>query len=83
MRILHVHKQHFVLFAVCILISLIGLNKKYTDIILLQVFQRRLNGNADFYRNWENYTVGFGDIKNEFWLGMCNHYFFNSLYTSQ
>ncbi|VDI21423.1 ficolin [Mytilus galloprovincialis] len=33
------------------------------------VFQRRLNGNADFYQNWENYTVGFGDIKNEFWLG--------------
>ncbi|XP_055283720.1 tenascin isoform X4 [Moschus berezovskii] len=34
------------------------------------VFLRRKNGREDFYRNWKAYTAGFGDLKEEFWLGL-------------
>ncbi|XP_056448291.1 tenascin [Gadus chalcogrammus] len=33
------------------------------------VFQRRMNGNTDFYRSWSEYRVGFGNVSQEFWLG--------------
>ncbi|VDI76811.1 Hypothetical predicted protein, partial [Mytilus galloprovincialis] len=33
------------------------------------VFQNRINGNVDFYRNWDEFELGFGDIETEFWLG--------------
>ncbi|XP_063397333.1 fibrinogen C domain-containing protein 1-like [Mytilus trossulus] len=33
------------------------------------VFQRRINGKTDFYRGWEAYENGFGDLEAEFWLG--------------
>ncbi|KAJ7988533.1 hypothetical protein DPEC_G00324560 [Dallia pectoralis] len=36
------------------------------------VFLRRQNGNLEFFRNWKNYTLGFGDMTNEFWLGLAN-----------
>ncbi|XP_049330683.1 tenascin isoform X2 [Astyanax mexicanus] len=36
------------------------------------VFLRRQNGKLDFYRNWKNYTNGFGDKNDEFWLGLMN-----------
>ncbi|RXN31563.1 tenascin-like isoform X1 [Labeo rohita] len=36
------------------------------------VFLRRHNGKVDFYRNWRNYSAGFGDANDEFWLGLLN-----------
>lgn len=33
------------------------------------VFQRRINGEVDFYREWADYKEGFGTVKGEHWLG--------------
>ncbi|KAK3087010.1 hypothetical protein FSP39_000285 [Pinctada imbricata] len=33
------------------------------------VFQRRIDGTLDFYKNWAEYQIGFGDLSSEFWLG--------------
>ncbi|KAM6170463.1 tenascin isoform 4-T4 [Rhynchocyon petersi] len=36
------------------------------------VFLRRSNGREEFYRNWKAYAAGFGDRREEFWLGLEN-----------
>ena len=34
------------------------------------VFQSRMDGSVDFFRNWEDYVAGFGPLKGEHWLGL-------------
>ena len=34
------------------------------------VFQSRMDGSVDFYRNWADYVAGFGQLKGEHWLGL-------------
>ncbi|XP_028918424.1 tenascin isoform X7 [Ornithorhynchus anatinus] len=36
------------------------------------VFLRRSNGRQDFYQNWRTYAAGFGNRRDEFWLGLDN-----------
>ncbi|KAJ8395853.1 hypothetical protein AAFF_G00027360 [Aldrovandia affinis] len=36
------------------------------------VFLRRQNGKLDFFKNWRNYSAGFGDMNDEFWIGLGN-----------
>lgn len=46
-----------------------------------QIFLRRQNGKLEFYRNWKNYTAGFGNMNDEFWLGKeTSLFFFKVLY---
>ena len=42
---------------------------RVTMAIFQQVFLRRQNGKQEFFRNWRNYTAGFGNMEEEFWLG--------------
>ncbi|MBN3314981.1 ANGL1 protein, partial [Atractosteus spatula] len=38
------------------------------------VIQRRKDGSVNFFRNWDNYKKGFGNIDNEYWLGLEHIY---------
>lgn len=42
------------------------------EVIPPQVALRRQNGKLEFFRNWKNYTAGFGNMNDEFWLGKIN-----------
>lgn len=35
------------------------------------VIQRRIDATLDFYRTWEEYREGFGDLNGNFWLGLA------------
>lgn len=41
-----------------------------------QVFQRRQNGQTDFFRKWAEYRAGFGNLEDEFWLGNASFFCF-------
>ncbi|XP_048051117.1 microfibril-associated glycoprotein 4-like [Megalobrama amblycephala] len=38
------------------------------------VFQRRMDGSVNFYRPWNQYKRGFGNVESEYWLGLENMY---------
>ncbi|XP_026055743.1 microfibril-associated glycoprotein 4-like isoform X1 [Carassius auratus] len=38
------------------------------------VFQRRMDGTVNFYRPWDQYKRGFGNVEGEYWLGLENMY---------
>ncbi|XP_026102986.1 microfibril-associated glycoprotein 4-like [Carassius auratus] len=38
------------------------------------VIQRRMDGSVNFYRPWNQYKRGFGNVEGEYWMGLENMY---------
>lgn len=38
-------------------------------VCFFKMIQRRMNGSVNFYRGWNDYKNGFGDVDSEFWIG--------------
>ncbi|KTG36135.1 hypothetical protein cypCar_00043932 [Cyprinus carpio] len=38
------------------------------------VIQRRMDGSVNFFRPWDQYKRGFGNVESEYWLGLENMY---------
>ena len=38
------------------------------------VFQRRKEGSVDFYRGWTDYENGFGNLRDDYWMGLARLY---------
>ncbi|KTF87893.1 hypothetical protein cypCar_00050398, partial [Cyprinus carpio] len=38
------------------------------------VIQRRMDGSVNFYRPWNQFKRGFGNVEGEYWLGLENMY---------
>ena len=44
------------------------------------VFQHRVDNTTDFYRDYANYTMGFGDLDDNMWAGLDHLYSMTSSY---
>ena len=42
------------------------------------VIQRRINNDVNFYRDWDEYEQGFGNLEGNFWIGLAKLHFFAS-----
>ena len=47
------------------------------------VMQKRFDGSVDFYRTWNEYKNGFGDVNGEYWLGNENIYQYTNTYPTE
>ncbi len=47
----------------------------FPTLFTFKVIQRRANGETDFYKGWNGYAEGFGDVTCEHWIGKqpCTH----------
>ena len=47
------------------------------------VFQRRIDGSVDFYRNWAAYVAGFGDLEGNLWIGLDKLHAMTAAYSTE